>query len=236
MLLSPLARAYRSAIGDLSLSALTLLLLVFAFVLAPLVELRILNRHVTEIVFVAILLSGIAARRRQSLLERLFVGAAVLAIGLRLLNLVLPDAPIRVADSLVLIVAFGLLAAVTLARTLRPGEITMHRLEGAIAAYALVGLMFAQAYRLVANEPAGAFLMSGAPADYDAIVPKLVYFSFVTLTTLGYGDITPVHPYARSLVMLESLFGVLYPVILVARLVSLDVMEREESRRAREPD
>lgn len=229
-----IARAYRSAIGDLSLSALTLLLLVFVFVLAPLVELGLLNRHVTEIVFVAILLSGIAARRRQSLLERLFVGAASLAIGLRALNLVLPDASIRVVDSLVLIVAFGLLAAVTLARTLRPGEITMHRLQGAIAAYALVGLMFAQAYRLVASGTSGAFLMVGAPAEYDAIVPKLVYFSFVTLTTLGYGDITPVHPYARSLVTLESLFGVLYPAILVARLVSLDVMEMARDRTAGE--
>lgn len=225
-----IARAYRSAIGDLSLSALTVLLVVFVFVVAPLVELGLLNRHVTEIVFAAILLSGIAARRRQSLLERLFVAAAVLAIALRVLNLWLPDASIRLVDALVLIAAFGLLGAVTLARTLRPGEITFHRLQGAISAYVLVGLMFAQAYRLVAIGTPGAFLMAGAPADYGAIVPKLVYFSFVTLTTLGYGDITPVHPYARTLVMLESLFGVLYPAILIARLVSLDVMELQRGR------
>jgi hypothetical protein len=230
MLLSPLARAYRSAIGDLSLSALTALLVVFVFVLVPLAELRIVNRHMIEIAFAAILLTGVAARRHPSLLERLFVGAALLAIALRILNLALPDASIRVVDALVLIAAFGLLAAVTLARTLRPGEITMHRLEGAIAAYVLVGLMFAQAYRLVAIGTPGAFLLAGAPADYDAIVPKIVYFSFVTLTTLGYGDITPVHPYARSLVMLESLIGVLYPAVLIARLVSLEVLEAQRDR------
>lgn len=236
MPLSPIARAYRSAIGDLSLSALTALLVVFVFVLSPLAELGLLHRHWTEIAFAAILLSGIAARRHQSLLERLFVGAAVLAIGLRVLNLLLPDESIRVVDSLVLIATFGLLAAVTLARTLRPGEITMHRLQGAIAAYMLVGLMFAHGYRLVASGTPGAFLAGGAPADYGTIVPKLVYFSFVTLTTLGYGDITPAHPYARSLVMLESLFGILYPAILIARLVSLDVLALEDRRRGHATD
>jgi voltage-gated potassium channel Kch len=230
MLLSPLARAYRSAIGDLSLTALTALLILFVFVLVPLGELRLVNRHVLEIAFAVILVSGVAARRHQSLLERLFIGAALLAIGLRVLNLMLPDAAIRVVDALVLIAAFGLLGAVTLARTLRPGEITLHRLQGAISAYVLVGLMFAQGFRLVAISTPGAFLVSGAPADYDTIVPRLVYFSMVTLTTLGYGDITPVHPYARSLVMLESLFGVLYPVILISRLVSLEVVELQHGR------
>jgi voltage-gated potassium channel Kch len=230
MLLSPLARAYRSAIGDLSLTALTALLILFVFVLVPLGELRLVNRHVLEIAFAVILVSGVAARRHQSLLERLFIGAALLAIGLRVLNLMLPDAAIRVVDALALIAAFGLLGAVTLARTLRPGEITLHRLQGAVSAYVLVGLMFAQGFRLVAISTPGAFLVSGAPADYDTIVPRLVYFSMVTLTTLGYGDITPVHPYARSLVMLESLFGVLYPVILISRLVSLEVVELQHGR------
>jgi hypothetical protein len=232
MLVSPLARAYRSTIGDLSLTALTALLVAYVFVLAPLAELRIVNRHVLEIAFAAILLAGIAARRHQSLVERLFIGMAILAIALRVLNLLLPDASIRLVDSLVLIAAFGLLAAVTLTRTMRQGEITMHRLQGAIAAYVLVGLMFAHAYRLVAIGTPDAFLVAGAPADYDAIVPKLTYFSFVTLTTLGYGDITPVHPYARTLVMLESLFGVLYPAMLIARLVSLDVVEMQRDRTA----
>jgi hypothetical protein len=230
MLVSPLARAYRSAIGDLSLTALTALLVVYVFVLAPLAELRIVNRHVLEIAFAAILLAGIGTRRHQSLVERLFIGMAILAIALRVLNLLLPDASLRLADALVLIAAFGLLGSVTLARTLRLGEITMHRLQGAMAAYMLVGLMFAQAFRLVAIGEPGALMLGGAPADYDAVVPRLTYFSFVTLTTLGYGDITPVHPYARALVMLESLFGVLYPAILIARLVSLDVVEMERGR------
>jgi hypothetical protein len=50
-----------------------------------------------------------------------------------------------------------------------------------------------------------------------------MYFSLVTLTTVGFGDISAVHPLARSLVMLEAVIGTLYPAILIARLVSLQI-------------
>jgi hypothetical protein len=53
----------------------------------------------------------------------------------------------------------------------------------------------------------------------------LIYFSFVTLTTVGYGDVTPVHPLARSLALMEGLTGQLYPAILLARLVTLHAQE-----------
>jgi hypothetical protein len=76
----------------------------------------------------------------------------------------------------------------------------------------------------------GAFLILGAPATYDTMLPRLLYYSFTTLTTLGYGDITPIHPYARSLAVLESLVGVIYPAVLIARLVSLDVIDEQEAR------
>jgi voltage-gated potassium channel Kch len=55
----------------------------------------------------------------------------------------------------------------------------------------------------------------------------LTYFSFITLTTTGYGDITPVYPVARLLTMFEALVGQLYPAITLARLVSLAVMHQK---------
>jgi hypothetical protein len=57
---------------------------------------------------------------------------------------------------------------------------------------------------------------------------QFTYFSFVTLTTVGYGDITALHPIARMFVIFEALFGQLYPATLLARLVSLEVMHRQE--------
>ena len=58
---------------------------------------------------------------------------------------------------------------------------------------------------------------------------NLVYFSFVTLTSVGYGDIIPLHPVARSLANVEAIIGQLYPATLLARLVTLEL----ESRRGR---
>lgn len=62
-------------------------------------------------------------------------------------------------------------------------------------------------------------------------LPELAYFSFVTLTTLGYGDISPVTPFARALVNLEAIFGQFYIAILVAALVGIHISSRTASKR-----
>lgn len=62
--------------------------------------------------------------------------------------------------------------------------------------------------------------------DNLAIAANLIYFSFVTLTSVGYGDIVPLHPYARSLANLEAIIGQLYPATLLARLVTLQLEGR----------
>ncbi len=67
-----------------------------------------------------------------------------------------------------------------------------------------------------------------APAA--VFLPRVNYFSFVTLTSLGYGDITPLHPFARALVTLEALAGQLFLAILVARLVAMELEWRQVQR------
>jgi hypothetical protein len=63
-------------------------------------------------------------------------------------------------------------------------------------------------------------------ADDQPLASNLIYFSFVTLTSTGYGDIVPVHPFARSLCNLEGIIGQLYPATLLARLVTLELQDR----------
>ena len=62
--------------------------------------------------------------------------------------------------------------------------------------------------------------------DTPALASNLIYFSFVTLTTTGYGDVFPLHPIARSLCNLEAVIGQLYPATLLARLVTLEMTHR----------
>ena len=71
-----------------------------------------------------------------------------------------------------------------------------------------------------------AFHSSELTVQHKTVTPPLIYFSVMTLTTVGYGDITPIHPMARALAMLEAVIGQLFPVILIARLVAMELQFR----------
>ena len=130
------------------------------------------------------------------------------------------------------IICCGMLLVIVLMQVFREGPITIHRISGAIAVYLLIGLIWAFVYQFIALQSPGAFKLPAAPEAYTAytLQSSLLYFSFVTLTTLGYGDILAVHPSARMLVMLEALTGQLYPAILLARLVSLEIIHRNTKK------
>ena len=115
-----------------------------------------------------------------------------------------------------------------LARLLRGSRVTSHHIQGAVAVYLMLGLIWGFVYSLVELRQPGSFNLPEAavgetPANPGENIQELLYFSFVTLTTLGYGDVSPVGSSARTLAILEALVGQLYLVILIARLVSLRV-------------
>ena len=110
------------------------------------------------------------------------------------------------------------------------GRVTFHRVQGAVVLYLNFGLMFFIIYRLLDVLLPHAF--SGLPpvGQEFGSGAALLYFSFSTLTTLGYGDIVPLHPLARNIANLEAIIGQLYPATLLARLVSLEIVHRRQSR------
>ena len=107
----------------------------------------------------------------------------------------------------------------------RPGPVTRQRIQGSVAIYLLLGLTWASAYELLHILRPGAW--TGAASEAP-ISQTWIYYSFVTLTTMGYGDITPVHPVARSLAILEAVTGQLYLAITLARLVALHIKSGEK--------
>lgn len=108
-----------------------------------------------------------------------------------------------------------------------PGEVSYHRIMGAILLYLIIGATFAALYLFVGLVVPNAF--SGVPMDDNpALTSNLIYFSFVTLTSTGYGEIVPVDPFARSLSNIEGIIGQLYPATLLARLVSLEIARRRK--------
>jgi Ion channel len=98
------------------------------------------------------------------------------------------------------------------------GRINIHRIMGAVILYLYIGLIFSSLYRLMAVFLHPSF--GGLPIGRRNL-SELLYFSLSTLTTSGYGDIVPVHPFVRSLANLESVIGQLYPATFLARLVTL---------------
>jgi hypothetical protein len=170
-----------------------------------------------------ILLSGIATTGRWKMGMTLAIGVGLgPMVAWRLFHSA--EGAINAAEAGLSGVFMLTLAILVLQSVFRAGPITWHRIGGAIAAFLLIGLTFSMGYRMVQMADPAAFLQAGSTRG---TVPAAVlnYFSFVTLATLGYGDIVPVDPIARSLAIMESLFGLLYPAVLIARLVSMQLTQ-----------
>lgn len=116
---------------------------------------------------------------------------------------------------------FTLVALVLLRRILsvRTG-VTAELIAGSVAVYLLLGIVFSFLFGLLHSLAPDAFVFADRAGHGD---PDFYYFSLVTLTTLGYGDILPLHPIARSLAASEAVIGPLYLTVLVARLVGMHI-------------
>jgi hypothetical protein len=170
------------------------------------------------------LVSGAAAvadRPRPILIVSLITVPALLV---RWTGWLFPTAGLALWREISTLATLVVLCGVVLALVLRRGPITTRRIQGAIAVYLLLGFIWAQAYELVALWHPGAFT---GTVDGRGSLPW-TYYSFVTLTTMGYGDIMPVHPLARAIAVLEALTGQLYLAIMLARLVSLQLQSRRD--------
>ena len=152
---------------------------------------------------------------------------ACIAFIINWVSVMAPNRTILLANDFAMILFTSSFAVAVLIKTFQPGDITFQRIEGSIIVYLLIGLIFALGFHAI-------YLFSGA-SSFNNIertgVKDFLYYSFITLATVGYGDITPVHPFARSMATFEALIGQLYPAILIARLVS---MEFESSKKKKE--
>ena len=117
---------------------------------------------------------------------------------------------------------FGLIGFMLLQDILsRRGNVSWSLINGALSVYLIMGIVFAFAYSFLYTITPDAF--SGADKIDGSGFHNFVYLSYVTLTTLGYGDITPTRPIAASLVTLEAVVGQIYLTVLVARLVGMHI-------------
>jgi hypothetical protein len=129
------------------------------------------------------------------------------------------------------VLLMGLSVTLVVCWAVRRVQVTLDTIFAALSGYYLIGFTWALVYALVDVGITGAF---NVPLAADDVIHRAFYFSFVTLTTLGFGDVTPTHPLTQSLVTTEALIGQIYLVVLVARLVAMR-NEDEHHRDMRSP-
>jgi voltage-gated potassium channel Kch len=132
--------------------------------------------------------------------------------------------------SIIILVTF--FSVTILGYVLRSGRITADKIFAAVCVYMLIGYAWTFVYALLDDMQPGSFAAlseTGRNDDYAGRVMQLRYFSFMTLTTVGYGDIVPRSSVARTFAMLEAVMGQIYLTVLVARLVGLHIVHSNSS-------
>jgi len=213
---------------DHSLSVLLALLILLLFVVTPLVSGATIRSEIGTAFFSMVAITGVAAVARKPGAIAVASFGAALSVALDWLAHFSTSPEIQLIDMGLRIVFVVLLGWLVLAQVFRAGDPTHHRVQGAIVVYLLAGLAWGYGYEVIAMlNPAAFHLPPRLTAASAFARPGLFrYFSFETLTTLGYGDILPLSPVARSFAAFEALFGQLYPAAMIARVISLELRPR----------
>jgi hypothetical protein len=197
-------------------------LVVFTVFVMPVLGLeRPSARFVRDVVFSVILISGVAIGWGERTLFVFSSFIAAVALIIRWSAWYFTSDNFGIWTEAATLASVILICLILLSQIFRAGSVTSARIQGAVAVYLLLGLAWAHGYEIVNRLIPGSFHSSVGGAFS---VVEWFYYSFATLTTLGYGDIVPIKHVSRSLAIGEALTGQLYLTVLIARLVALEVM------------
>lgn len=191
-----------------------LVLLVMAYVLGA-INIGWVQR-VSDLLFMGIVLLLTLNRDVSRRLRLAAIAAVSLSFLVTVLHVAIVTAPASAinafTNSLVILIAIIAVGR----RLVSQSTVQLSTVMGAILSYALLGFAFGYLYQGIAALDGNDFFAQGAgtPGDF-------IYFSFIVLTTVGFGDLTPANPLGQRLVVMEALVGQIYLVVLVSRLVSL---------------
>lgn len=182
-----------------------------------------LFRFLAIIVFAAALYA-VLGRGRITVIAFLL---GVPAIAIHFVDIILHAAHLELAAMILGLVFLLFVTSVMIATIVSDPSVTTDTLAGAVSAYLLVGITFGVAYTLIEHLMPGSFKDTIQPGKQFS-QSEFTFFSFVTLTTVGYGDIVPWEAHARAVAIIESVIGIMYPAVLISRLVGLHGRRRDE--------
>ena len=209
-----------------SLTSMFILLCVGNFVVFPFFsELKVIS-FIVRITWLGLLIGGISNLSAKNRRIQIFYSIPVLLIVINIIRYISGNNILAIADFITDVAVFSLFIGMMLVKVFEAGPISAHRVVGAIVVFMLIGNLWAVIFQFIYGYTPDAFQLPASTADHGADQVTFLYFSYTTLTTTGYGDIFPTHALTRTLANIEQLIGVLYPAVLIGRLVSLVVVKR----------
>jgi len=203
-------------------------LLVFLIGVPVAIDLQLLPIPIIRLVsFSSLLIIGLWSLRNSGLIFKVAVGLVVVGTGLNLLSAYEYQFVYLFGSTAAILIFLVSATAVAMKQIALDSKVSINRIIGAICVYLMLGVIWALMYSLLSAAVPGSF---GGIVEHQmtgAWDPDWVYFSFVTLTTLGYGDILPLTFSARSLAYFEAIVGQFYLAILVAGLVGAYLSETQ---------
>lgn len=216
--------------GDAVLPLLLITLSVLMFVAWPLADIGVLQRPLVGMLLLIVVLCGLLALGGTGRFAPAIIPLGILLLILQSATLIQPSENLNRYTDAIASVFLLLLCVVLLLGVFGPGRITAHRIMGAVTVYLLVALFFSLLFDLTERLAPDAFTVGSAEARGPAPPgARFFYLSVITLTSVGFGDMAPLHPIARALVMVEAILGQIYTTVLLAWLVSLEVAHRQRN-------
>ncbi len=175
---------------------------------------------------------ALSGRRRPLYLS---AAVAVIVLALNWITVFQYSCTVRVIDEVLSLCFYGLVIYIMALRVFSTHKVDLNVIVGAICIYLIGAIMFSAVFSLIEVVTPGSFdadfTLPNPSCEYEyqkILAGNLLYFSLVTLSTLGYGDITPLAPIAKAIASMEAVTGQFYIAILVARLVGLYIRQEED--------
>lgn len=195
--------------------------------IAPVLAEQTSTLPAVRLAFSGVLIAGVYAVSGNRRVLRVGLGLALPALAVSWVTYAVGGLALHVATFAIEGAFLGYVAFVVLRSVLEQERVTADTIYGGICVYLLVGLVWQVAFSLLETAAPGSYAMGGRAISEASIgggagrFPELIYFSYVTMTTLGYGDIVPTTSLARALASSEAIAGQLFVAIFIARLVGL---------------
>ena len=198
-----------------------LVALILTFVVGPIIDMYGESSHRLYLALLTtmLMISAVYAASVSRMGRIVGIVLAVVWVLLRWFRLFSDTLNATMWSDIALMILLFYVLVILIGRTVALKETDFDSLCGAVAVYFLIAVAWAVSYRVIEVVAPGSFSFPGQ--NLEALGSQLMYLSLTTITTLGYGDITPVSPFARMWSTLEASAGVLYIALLVARLISL---------------